>query len=496
MDIEKLKKLVPQPEEGEKKEKSEDEILKIEFQAKKNQIDRLSEEINGEMYEKIEKIITPSEAEKINQLIENANDAYNEAVEAENKNDFHEARLRYDEALEYFINIRKLMVEKISAADAAKPKAEEKTSLSPEEDFKISGTSADELIEKENHEKEIIEKIKVKFREYIIIEDGIINQENAKSVAERNEKRMGAAKTRKRVYTHILSRADWDLETYKKAVESNYDKTRGFTAISDKRYEELIKIIAGGEAVPAKEFEIKKREKTSGIIDNLRNKGQEIKNKLLDVDRKFISEFEGKADQSEKEQINALLNDANQAFAEAVENLENKNFNEAENRFNKAAETAEIALNLINEILKAKKEALEKELTLKEKAKKEILEFFGVEIGDRVIVSVDGKNEYKGIVSGVLITPFESSLEVDLGSLGKIPVPKKFKDSVKKEKILSPEYAGRIKKMEETAKMLQKEYNEKIKDSEFLTDKVKSDFLAALQQDKKLLEELKTEAEK
>lgn len=64
------------------------------------------------------------------------------------------------------------------------------------------------------------------------------------------------------------------------------------------------------------------------------------------------------------------------------------------------------------------------------------------------------------------------------------------------EKIISPEYAERIKKMEEIAEMLQKEYNEKIKDSEFITGKEKSDFLAAIQEDKKLLEELKAEAGK
>lgn len=346
----------------------------------------------------------------------------------------------------------------------------------------------DELIEKEGQEKEIIERIKAKFREYIAIEDRIINQENAKSAAERNEKRMSAAETRKKVYEFILNRANWNLETYKKAIESNHDKTKGFIAISDKRYEELMKIILGKEAPPAKEFEIKKKE----IPENLKNKKQEVEDKLLNAERIFTRDIASKADENKKNQVNTLLHDAHQAFYEALDALDGENFSKAENRFNEAMETAEMALNLINEILNTNKEPSEKELTPEEKAKKETLEFFGVEIGDRVVVAGSAGKEYRGIVSGVVITPFESSLEVNIEGFGKIPILKKNKDNIRKEKIIPPEYAGRIKKMEEKAEMLQKEYNEKIKDSEFLTDKEKSEFLAALKEDKKLLNELKT----
>lgn len=358
--------------------------------------------------------------------------------------------------------------------------------------FKISGTSADELIEKEGQEKEIIERIKAKFREYITIEDRIINQENAKSAAERNEKRIGAAETRKKVYEHVLSRADWDLETYRKAVESNHDKTKGFTTISDRRYEELIKIIAGEKASPAKEkdFEIKRRK----IFETLKNREQEIGNKLLNAEEFFIKNIEGKVNEDEEKRVNVLLNDANQAFSEFVKDTENRNFDEAENRFNEAMETVETALNLMTEILKAKKE----ELTPEEKAKKETLDFFGVEIGDRVVVVNLAGEEYKGIVSGVEITPLGNYLGVDMLGGAHVPIPKeeKFRNNVKKEKIIPPEYAECIKKMEEIAEMLKKEYDEKIKDSEFITDKVKSDFFAALQEDKRILEELKAEAGK
>lgn len=223
MDIEKLRKFIPPAADVEKKEGGEENMAKEEFRAKKNQIDRLSEEINGELYEKFEKIIASSEAVKINQLIEEANDAYNEAVQAENENNFHEARLRYDETIDGFINIRRLMVEKISKYD----------------------------------------------------------------------------------YSAIEVR----LKT--------------------------------GE----------KKERT--LI-----KEQKVKNKLLNVERFFVNEFEGRVDKKEEDRVNIFLNDINEAFTDGSEALENKNFDEAIRRFDEVAETAESALNLMNEILKAKKAVL------------------------------------------------------------------------------------------------------------------------------------------
>lgn len=124
-------------------------------------------------------------------------------------------------------------LEKISKyiKEAKNLSSEEKDSL-----FKIIGTSFDELIEKESQEKEVIEKLRAKLREYVEIENKIINKET-------DEIKKGEAETRKRTYEHMINRSDWDLETYRKAVESEYSKGKGFKSLNKERYIELMNII-------------------------------------------------------------------------------------------------------------------------------------------------------------------------------------------------------------------------------------------------------------
>lgn len=127
--------------------------------------------------------------------------------------------------------------------------------------FRIVGTSLDEFIQKENQEKEIIEKLKRKMREYVASEDEIIKEENAKDESERNVNRLNNAITRKSSFEYMISRNDWDLEFYNESIIENSKNAiiingvtkKKFASISSLKLAELMKIIAGEEVFFAEE---------------------------------------------------------------------------------------------------------------------------------------------------------------------------------------------------------------------------------------------------
>lgn len=169
-------------------------------------------------------------------------------------------------------------LEKISKyiKEAKNLSSEEKDSL-----FKIIGTSFDELIEKESQEKEVIEKLRAKLREYVEIENKIINKET-------DEIKKGEAETRKRTYEHMINRSDWDLETYRKAVESEYSKGKGFKSLNKERYIELMNIITAEVEVIAGTGE----EKILKIEDSKKTPEKSEEEIKQEIEKMILSELD------------------------------------------------------------------------------------------------------------------------------------------------------------------------------------------------------------